>query len=260
MTRRRLLIFAAVLLWVQAALSPAAADGPPKPGQVIANSVGMKLAYVPAGEFDMGSPADQKGHEHDETLHRVKITRSFRMSATEVTQAQYKAVTGQRKGRHEGDDLPVEEISWDDAVAFCQKLSKLEGKTYRLPSEAEWEYACRAGAGGAYALAGDLDEIAWFDDNSEGVTHPAGGKKPNAWGLYDMHGNVGEWCGDFYAAYGPAATDPAGPAEGKARVVRGGSFASLARGCRCASRASQPAGYQMKTIGFRVVLELEKKP
>jgi len=242
---------------------PAAAgadEAAPKAGHVLANSVGMKMVYVPAGEFDMGSPADEKGHEHDETLHRVKISRPFRMSATEVTQAQYKAVMGERKGRFEGDDRPVEEISWKDAVAFCQKLSKLEGKTYRLPTEAEWEYACRAGSSGRYG-GPSLDEMAWHDDNSEAATHAVAGRKPNAWGLYDMHGNVAEWCADFYQAAcapgggAPVAVDPTGPAEGKARVVRGGSFASLDRGCRCASRASQPAAYQMKTVGFRVVME-----
>ena len=232
-----------------------AADAPaPKPGDIVTNSVGMKLAYVPAGEFDMGSAADEKGHEEDEARHRVKLTKAFRIGVTEVTQGQWKAVMGQRRGKFEGDDLPVEDVSWTDAKAFCEKLSKAEGKTYRLPTEAEWEDACRAGATGRFA-GEKLADLAWFDDNADGKTHPVATKKPNAWGLYDMHGNVAEWCADAYAPDYPSGTvvDPAGPAEGKGRVVRGGSFASLERGCRSASRSSTPAAYQMKTVGLRVV-------
>ena len=236
-----------------------AADAPPapKPGDTVVNSVGMKLAYVPAGEFDMGSPADEKGHEEDEARHRVRISRPFRIGATEVTQAQWQAVMGRRRGRFEGADLPVEDVSWNEAVAFCERLSKAEGKTYRLPTEAEWEYACRAGAAGRFA-GEPLADFAWFDDTSDARTHPVATKKPNAWGLYDVHGNVAEWCADRYAAAYPSGpvTDPTGPAEGKARVVRGGSWASLERGCRCASRGNTPAAYQMGTIGLRVVMEV----
>ncbi len=253
-----LAIAAALLLATPAWTSLPAADAP-KPGETVANSVGMKLTLVPAGEFRMGSPADEKGREAEETPHRVTIGRAFRIGTTEVTQAQWKAVMGARRGRFEGDDLPVEDVSWNDAVAFCQKLSKAEGKTYRLPTEAEWEYACRAGAAGRFA-ADDLDALAWYDDNSEGRTHPVAAKKPNAWGLYDMHGNVAEWCADYYAPYPPGdAADPAGPPEGKARVVRGGSFASFDRGCRSASRSSARPAYQMKVIGLRVVLELPQE-
>jgi len=233
-----------------------AADAP-RPGDVLTNSIGMKLACVPAGEFAMGSPAGEKGREEEEALHRVKITRPFRLGAAEVTQAQWKVVSGGRRGKFEGENLPVEDISWADAVAFCEKLSKMEGRKYRLPTEAEWEYACRAGTAGRFA--GDkLDDFAWYDANSDGRTHPVATKKPNAWGLYDMHGNVAEWCADYYAPAYPAAsvTDPAGPPEGKARVVRGGSWASFERGCRSASRHSSSAAYQLKFIGVRVVMEL----
>ena len=231
-----------------------AALAEPKPGDTVTNSIGMKLAFIPAGEFDMGSPADQKGHEEDETLHRVRITRAFRMSVTEVTQAQWTKVTGTRRGEFQGDDLSVESISYADAVEFCKKVSKAEGRTYRLPTEAEWEYACRAGTPGP--LAPNVDDLAWFDDNAEGKTHAVGSKKPNAWGLYDMHGNVAEWCSDYYAPYpsGPAV-DPAGSATGKSRVVRGGSFASFPRGLRSSSRGNMPASYQLKTVGLRVVVE-----
>jgi len=236
-----------------------AADAP-KAGDVITNAVGMKLAHIPAGEADMGSPADEKGREEEESRHRVKITRPFRMGVTEVTQAQWKAVMGQRRGGFDGDNLPVEEVTWKDAVAFCEKLSKQEGKTYRLPTEAEWEYACRAGAMGRFSGGEKLDELAWYDDNGEEKTHPVATKKPNAWGLYDMHGNVAEWCADFYAApyAAQAAGDPAGPAQGTSRVVRGGSWSSFERGCRCASRSNANPAHQMKTVGFRVVLEDDK--
>ena len=227
-----------------------------RPGDGLTNSIGMKLAFIPAGEFDMGSPADEKGREEEETLHRVKITRPFRLGATEVTQAQWKAVMGERRGRFDGASLPVEDIAWAEAAAFCEKLSKLDGRKYRLPTEAEWEYACRAGSPGRFA--GDkLDDLAWYDASSDGCTHPVAAKKPNAWGLYDVHGNVAEWCADYYApSYPAAAADPTGPAAGKARVVRGGSWASFERGCRCASRSSAPAAYQLKFVGLRVVMEL----
>jgi formylglycine-generating enzyme len=217
----------------------------------------MKMAFIPAGEFIMGSPADEKGREDDERQHTVKITKAFRIGVTEVTQAQWTKVMGQRKGKFAGDDRPVEEVSWKDAVAFCRKLSQLEGQTYRLPTEAEWEYAGRAGATGRFSGGARLVELGWCDDNGGDETHAVAGKRPNAWGLYDLHGNVAEWCADYYApAYGTAqASDPAGPAEGKARVVRGGSFASFERGCRCASRGSTPESYQLKTLGFRIVQE-----
>ncbi len=222
--------------------------------EITTNSIGMKLALISHGEFDMGSPADQKGHEDDEALHRVRISKPFRMGVTEVTQAQWRKVMGARSGAFQGDDLPVESISFADALEFCKKLSKLEGRTYRLPTEAEWEYACRAGAQTPWA--GDVEEMAWFDDNADGRTHPVGVKKPNAWGLHDMHGNVAEWCADYYGAY-PSATviDPTGPATGKARVVRGGSFANFPRGLRSSSRGNVPASYQLKTVGLRVVAE-----
>ena len=226
----------------------------PRPGEITTNSIGMKLALIPAGEFDMGSPADQKGHEEDETLHHVRITKAFRIGVTEVTQTQWTKVMGIRSGAFQGDDLPVESISYAEAVEFCKKLTKLEGKTYRLPAEAEWECACRAGT--SAALPENVEESAWFDDNAGGKTHPVGTKKPNAWGLYDMHGNVAEWCADYYAAFpSDPAANPAGPATGKTRVIRGGSFANFARGVRSSSRGNVPPSYQLKTVGLRVVCE-----
>jgi len=172
--------------------------GGPRPPQVVKNSIGMDLVFIPAGQFEMGSPPGEKGRENDESLHTVKITRPFRIGASEVTQGQWNNVMKQQRGQREQDNLPITEVSWTEAVSFCKRLSKTEGKTYRLPTEAEWEYACRAGTDTPFNQPDKLSELAWFDDNGDGHPHAVGGKKPNAWGLYDTHGNVAEWCADSY--------------------------------------------------------------
>ena len=237
---------------------PADAPGPPappKPGETVTNAVGMKLAYVPPGEFTMGSPVDEPRRQDDEAAHRVTITRGFHIGVTEVTQAQWTAVMGFNPSDPQGDDLPVSKVSWAQATEFCRKLSEKEGAAYRLPTEAEWEYACRAGTAGAYA--DEVDEMGWHMDNSDEQPQPVGGKKPNTWGLYDMHGNVLEWCADGYARdYGGDATDPTGPTEGKNRAARGGSWANFPRALRSAARANFPPTYAFKQLGFRVVREL----
>ncbi len=231
-----------------------------KAGDVTSNSAGMKLVYIPAGEFVMGSPINEGGRQGDEMQHTVKLTRPFWIGATEVTQAQWKAVMGVNRSNFAGDDLPAEKLSWKEAEAFCKKLSEKEGVHYRLPSEAEWEYACRAGATGAFAGTGSIDDMGWYSSNSESKTHPVGTKQPNGWGVYDMHGNVSEWCSDIYSADYPQGpvTDPAGAADGKYRAIRGGSWNYFAGGCRCAARSSAPASYQFRHTGFRVVMEVTK--
>jgi len=231
-----------------------------EPGNVIINSIGMKLAYIPAGVFEMGSPPDERGRQDDELQHSVKLTRAFRIGVTEVTQAQWEAVMGNNRSNFKGGDLPVEKLSWRDAVAFCEKVSKKEGKTYRLATEAEWEYACQAGSTSAFSGTGNLDDMGWFADNSDEKTHPVATKKANAWGLYDMHGNVSEWCSDRYQADYPegAVTDPNGSSEGSYRVIRGGSWSNFALGCRCAARNSVPVSYQLKQTGFRIVMEVSQ--
>ena len=233
-------------------------NSPPKPGDVITNSLGMNLAYIPAGEFDMGSPEDEDGHNDDELRHHVIITKAFYIGTTEVTQAQWTKVMGFNRSSFKGDDLPVEKMSWTDAVNFCKKLSETEGKTYRLPTEAEWEYACRAGTAGAFAGTGNIDDMAWYKANSNKTTHPVAMKQPNAWGLYDMHGNVAEWCSDRYLAEYPdeSVTDQTGPESGKFRVVRGGSWDYRPLGCRAAARTSRRTSYQLANTGFRVVMEI----
>jgi formylglycine-generating enzyme required for sulfatase activity/N-acetylneuraminic acid mutarotase len=232
----------------------------PDPGDTITNSIGMKLAYIPPGKFMMGSPLQEENRQYDECPHAVRLTRAFRIGTTEVTQSQWEAVMGVNRSNFKGADLPVEKVSWREAVEFCEKLGRKEGKTYRLPTEAEWEYACRAGSGGPFAGAGRLDDMGWYEANSGETTHPGGTRQPNAWGLYDMHGNVSEWCRDTYSADYPQkeVADPTGPTEGTYKVIRGGSWGHFPPSCRRAARNSAPPSYQFRETGFRVVLEVSE--
>ncbi len=226
---------------------------------VITNSIGMQLKLIPAGEFLMGSPAGEAGRDSDEgPQHRVKITKPFYLGVHEVTQAQYEAVMGKKPSYFKGSDLPVESVSWEEAKEFCQRLSARENRTYRLPTEAEWEYACRANTTTAYNFGNETSQLggsAWFYGNSDGKTHSVGAKRPNAWGLYDMHGNVWEWCEDWYGAEYYAKSppeDPTGPATGSDRVFRGGSWSVSAANCRAANRSGYVPGYRNSRLGFRV--------
>jgi formylglycine-generating enzyme required for sulfatase activity/serine/threonine protein kinase len=221
----------------------------------IAPNVKIKMCWIPPGEFMMGSPAGESGRQDDETQHRVKITQGFWLAKTEVTQAQWRAVMGSNPSRFKGEDLPVESVSWNDIAGpggFIEKANQSggDGGRFSLPTEAQWEYACRAGTTGAYA--GEMDQMAWYDKNSGEKTHPVGLKKPNAWGLHDMHGNVWEWCSDWYGAYPDGAvTDPRGTVSGSARVGRGGSWGNIADYCRVAYRGNNyPAGND-GGVGFR---------
>jgi len=247
-----------------------ASDTDPPTPQAVTNHIGMKLVRIPPGEFVMGSPADEEERFNDEKQHRVRITRPFYLGVYEVTQGQYEKLTGQRpwRGRRfvkEGPDYPATYVSWEDAVAFCRRLSEKEGRTYRLPSEAEWEYACRAGSTSRYCFGestSDLDAYAWFDKNAldvgEHYPHRVGQKRPNAWGLYDMHGNLFEKCSDWYRARhdaGALATDPSSPASGTHRVGRGGCWFGEAIYCRSAHRDRGTPGGKSAYTGFRVVLE-----
>jgi formylglycine-generating enzyme required for sulfatase activity len=225
------------------------------------NSLGMAFSYIPAGTFVMGSPADESGRSEDETQHKVVLTKGFLMAATPVTQAQWEAVTGKHPSYFQGDNLPVEQVTYDEAVEFCRKLGIKEGKRYRLPTEAEWEYACRAGSTTSYDTGSDgsaLGEAGWYDVNSGGQTHPVGQKKPNAWGLFDMHGNVWQWCSDWYGPYPDAElTDPRGAQTVRDRVLRGGSWRDPAERCRSARRRYSASDARYYSIGFRVVLEAQ---
>jgi formylglycine-generating enzyme required for sulfatase activity len=245
------------------------ASKPAGPAATLTNSIGMKLVLIPAGEFLMGSPdSDSDAQSNEKPQHRVQISRPFYLGVYEVTQAEYEKVMGTNPSQFKecGPRGPVEIVSWDDAQVFCQKLSALAdeqaaGWRYRLPTEAEWEYACRAGSTSRFSCGDDyswLDNYAWSITNSGSKTHPVGEKKPNAWGLYDMHGNVWEWCLDWRSDYTPGEQkDPCGPLSGPFKVLRGGSWQSPKALCRSATRHSASRYESDATIGFRVALAPE---
>ena len=224
------------------------------PGGVV-----FEMVKIRPGSFMMGSP-DGVGWNDEHPLHRVYITRPFYMGKYPVTQAQYEAVMGDNPSRFKGSDRPVEEVSWHDAMEFIERLNREAGKdVYQLPTEAQWEYACRAGSGGRWCFGDDesgLGEYAWYRENSGGKTHPVGKKRPNAFGLYDMHGNVWEWCRDWYQedyySHSPEF-DPRGPDNGGLRVYRGGGWDSYAACCRSGYRHVNRPGDRDSGIGFRPV-------
>jgi formylglycine-generating enzyme required for sulfatase activity len=295
--------------------------------QTITNSIGMKFVRIPKGSFMMGSPPTEEGSFDEERQHEVTLTKGYYLGVFEVTQAQYERVMGINPSEFQGEriaeripakkhpitgrtiqeeqivpvdssDYPVEQVQWKNAVEFCKKLSELPvekkaGRVYRLPTEAEWEYACRAGSKTAYSFGDSsklLSDYAWFGENSGikrldsqilwnrlrsnrheyhetimssgGSTHPVGGKKPNAWGLYDMHGNVWEWCSDWYGDYPKdAEIDPVGPVQGDLRVCRGGNWYYVAELCRSSARyAFNPSDILHSYYGFRVAMSESKRP
>jgi len=236
----------------------------------LGDGVTMKLVLIPAGKFLMGSPEGEQGRDEDEgPQHKVTITKAFYMGTTEVTEGQWGAVMGTepRKGQTYAKEDPehaASYISWDDATAFCGKLSTKIGRNVRLPTEAEWEYACRVGSTTRFCYGNDpaysgLGSYAWYDGNAnakgEDYAHAVGRQKPNAWGLYDMHGNVWEWCQDsWHDNYQGAPTDGSAWAGARSdRVLRGGSWGSVARGCRSAIRDGRPPVSRRRS-GFRVVV------
>jgi len=219
------------------------------------NQQGIEMLYIPPGSFDMGS---SNGDADDKPVHRVTIGQGFFIGKYEVTQGQWQAVMGANPSYFKGDDnLPVEQISWDDAQEFVNKLNEMnDGHKYRMPTEAEWEYACRAGTTGDY-YAQDVDDIGWYSDNSGKKTHRVGSKQANAFGLYDMSGNVWEWCRDWHVTtYKGAPTDGSARLSGgeqKYRVLRGGSWGNLAANLRSALRNNGTPGLRNNNIGFRLV-------
>jgi eukaryotic-like serine/threonine-protein kinase len=231
----------------------------PKPELKTSKSPSIEMVDISGGSFLMGSTSDEVGHEsNEESLHSVTVS-SFAIGKYEITQAQWRTVMGNNPSTFKGDELPVGNVSWIDANEFCRKLSKMTGKKYRLPSEAEWEYAARGNTTGPYP--DELGEIAWYSDNAEGTAHPVGQKRPNAFGLYDMHGNVREWCEDTRHSFGYYGA----PADGSSwvdvekngfdfRIVRGGAWYSSATDCRSASRASDWSRKAQSGNGFRVVI------
>lgn len=238
----------------------------------LGSGVTTKLALIPVGKFLMGSPADEEGRQSDEgPQHEVTISKPFYLGVCEVTQEQYKAVIGSNPSHFRGLHNPVENVSWDDAIEFCRRLSNKTGYAVRLPTEAEWEYACRAGTTTPFhtgqtistSQANYVGGLFVYGHGREGIfrekTMAVGSFKPNAWGLYDMHGNVWEWCGDWYAySYTDAnQADPAGPACGEFRVARGGGWNCIPHGCRSATRVGFIPDGRDSGIGFRVAVDLK---
>jgi uncharacterized protein (TIGR03437 family) len=222
---------------------------------------GIEFVQMQPGEFTMGcSPGDSECYVQESPAHRVRITRGFQIGKYEVTQEQWQAVMGSNRSSFQGATLPVEMVYWDDIQRFLQQLNaRNDGFRYRLPTEAEWEYAARAGTADKYGGAGVLGDVAWYDSNSGSQTHPVGQKRPNAWGLYDMLGNVWEWCQDWYGpAYysGSPQEDPAGPSSGTSRILRGGGWGGNARFARVSFRGGEDTSTAWGDTGFRCVREV----
>ena len=225
------------------------------PTATLTNSIGMEFVLIPAGTFQMGAAS---GEADERPVHQVTISKQFYLGKYEVTQAQWQAVMGKNPSFFTGNTThPVESVWWTDVQEFIRRMNAKEGhKQYRLPTEAEWEYAARAGTTTTYSFGDDpvrLGEHAWFKDNAGGTTHPVGQLKPNAWGLYDMQGNVWEWVQDWYQRYeAAAATDPRGSETGTHRVRRGCAWNNKGDICKVANRYSAP-GYRDDFLGFRLV-------
>lgn len=230
------------------------------------NSIGMEFVLIPNGSFSMGSSTSENGHEDDEIKHRVIITKPFYLGKYEVTQGQWKAVMGSLpSGMSElgqeffDDNKPIVRVSWEETQDFINKLNAKGDGKYRLPTEVEWEYAARAGSNAKYSFGDNenlLDEYAWYNGNSGGKLHEVGGKKPNAWGLYDMHGNVWEWCQDLYDSYlNSAQTSPSGAKSSSVRVNRGGGWYDNAAEMRSANRDNYSTSARNYGLGFRLVKE-----
>jgi formylglycine-generating enzyme required for sulfatase activity/DNA-directed RNA polymerase subunit RPC12/RpoP len=239
--------------------------GPPREISLdLGGDVKMEMVLIPAGEFEMGSNDGEKG---EKPVHKVKLSQSYYMGKYVVTQAQYEKVMGKNPSVCKGEDLPVDSVNYVDAEAFCKKAGKFIGRPIRIPTEAEWEYACRAGTKTKYITGDDpaaLEQVGWFKENAAGKTHPVGQKKPNAWGLFDMQGNVFQWCQDWYAEdyYGKSETEnPHGTEQKNAqglRVMRGSIMGEPMAGCRSARRMPihNQLNHDSPQFGFRVVMEL----
>ncbi len=249
------------------------AKSPPKELTVdLGKGIKLELVLIPAGEFMMGSPdSDKDSFKWEKPQHRVRVTKPFYLGKYLVTQEQWEAVMGKNPSQFKSPKNPVERVSWDDCQRFLGKLnakSAAGGGKFQLPTEAQWEYACRAGSTTRYCFGDNksaLGEYAWYEANSgrdlhlDHKTHPVGEKKPNAWGLYDVHGNVFEWCADWYDDNedyyaGSPTDDPPGPTTGSARVLRGGSYAHGAEECRSANNGNHSPGHRENFMGLRVAL------
>lgn len=234
---------------------------------VLPDGTKMEFMPIPAGTFVMGSPEYEGGRGSNENQVRVNITNAFYMGKTEVTESQYSVVIDDDSPSHDGKNKPVTEVCWADAMSFCRQLTtlahsqgKMLGWKFTLPTEAQWEYACRAGTTTMYYSGDkirDLKRVACYSDTSGAGPDPVGEKEPNAWGLYDMHGNVWEWCSDWYDSRLSGGNDPVGPLSGSSRVNRGGSWFNPVSRCRAAERDYDSPSTRLFNLGFRVALVRE---
>ncbi len=227
-------------------------------GTLTVNGIKYNMVWVEGGTFRMGATSEQGSEISDEKpVHSVTLS-GYYIGKTEVTQALWQAVMGSNPSYFEGDDLPVEQVSWDDCQEFIRKLNSLTGQNFRLPTEAEWEFACRGGnnsRGYKYSGSNYIDNVAWYDGNSGDKTHPVVTKSPNELGIYDMSGNVWEWCADWYGDYSSGRqTNPKGPYGGSGRVNRGGSWYNFARNCRSSIRIDDYPTYRDDLLGLRLAL------
>ena len=228
-------------------------------GTLRVGDVEYQMVYVEGGTFTMGATSEQgsDADSDEKPAHSVTLS-SYYIGQTEVTQALWKAVMGSNPSRFKGDNLPVEQVSWDDCQEFVSKLNRLTGRNFRLPTEAEWEYAARGGSksrGYKYSGSNTLGDVAWYGDNSGSATHPVGTKSSNELGLYDMSGNVWEWCQDWYGGYSSSTqTNPKGPNSWPSRVNRGGSWNFNARRCRVSYRYDVTPSFRDYNLGLRLVL------
>lgn len=246
---------------VQAPIAPLPAVPPPdRQQQHFLNGLDMAFVRLEAGSFRMGSPPDEAGRDMNEQAHEVRLTRTFFLQTTPVTQAQWQRVLGENPSAFVDPERPVDSVDYQACQRFIERLNRLEPFRYRLPTEAEWEYAARAGSGSAYCFGPDEDRLAahaWYAANSDGATRPVASREVNPWGLYDLYGNVREWVSDWFGMYSPAPqTDPSGPASGSYRISRGGSWRLEARFCRSACRRLTRPAETSADLGLRLALDL----
>ena len=225
----------------------------------VKNGINIEMVKVEAGSFNMGAtPEMENPDDREKPVHRVTLTNNYYIGKYEVTQALWKIVMGSNPSNFKGDNLPVEKVSWNDCQKFISKLNKLTGKSFRLPTEAEWEFAARGGnksRGYQYSGSNVIDDVAWYDGNSGSKTHAVGTKQPNELGIYDMTGNVLEWCQDWYDSYSSSPqTNPTGAVSGSFRVLCGGSWGNSAGYCRSSCRGSNTPGSRNNFLGLRLVL------
>ena len=227
----------------------------------VKDGICIELVKVEGGTFMMGATSEMKNpNSNEKPVHQVTLTNDYYMGKYEVTQALWQAVMGSNPSEYKGDNLPVETVSWNDCQKFISKLNSLTGRMFRLPTEAEWEYAARGGKesrGYQYSGSSNISDVAWYDENSGSKTHPVGTKQANELGIYDMTGNVWEWCSDWYSSYSSSSqTNPTGSDSGSSRVLRGGCRNGLARTCRLSYRIDFTPGYRSYNLGLRLALSV----